>query len=183
MKTKIYGSVFAIAIFILFSAPTAHAASSYDFTCESPVTAVEQFDGEVKYDCLVKNTGDSYLELFYEITPEQNPIDSHVAVGFHPQPPRIYLEAGESQPITGFEAPPRVPAGKNEIRYSRVFTIRPAEKSAGAVTNKSITVSTIIIKDPLVDDARVSGKILDGKTGQAVKNANISFKYKNFERR
>jgi len=44
MKTKMYGSVFAIAIFIVFSTPTTYAASSYDFTCENPVTAAEQFD-------------------------------------------------------------------------------------------------------------------------------------------
>src|SRR3989344_6780129 len=122
---RTYGLVFAVIIFMLCTAGIAYATENFDFSCETPVTVTEQFDGEIKYNCIVKNTGDSFLQLHYETQPEQNPINPGLAIGFHSQPSNIFLEAGESQPIVGFEVPPRVPAGKNEIRFTRTITVRP----------------------------------------------------------
>ena len=170
-------------ILTILAASLAHAASSYDFSCETPVTVSEQFDGEVKYSCIVKNTGDSFLQLYYEVQPEQNPLDPHLAVGFHPQPPNIYLEAGEKQPIVGFEVPPRPPVGKSEISYTRTITVRLAKGFESKVESKQATITTIVKSQPLKDETRVSGKILDAQTEQPIQDADFFFKYKKFERR
>jgi len=177
------GIIFLFVILTILTASLAHAASSYDFSCETPVTVSEQFDGEVKYNCVVKNTGDSFLQLRYEVQPEQNPIDSHLAVGFHPQPSNIYLEAGEKQPIVGFEVPPRVPTGKSEISYTRTIIVRPAIGFENQVEAKQVIITTIVQNQPLKDETRVSGKILDAQTGQQIQDAEFFFKYKKFERR
>ena len=155
-------------------------AASYDFSCETPVIVSEQFDGEAKYTCAVKNTGDSFLKLRYDVQPEQNPINPGLAVGFHPQPSAIYLEAGETQLIAGFEVPPRVPPGQSEISYNRVITVHPLE---GKVESKEVTLTTIVKNLPLNDNAKVFGKILDAQTGQPIRDAEVFFKYKRFERR
>src|SRR3989344_103323 len=177
------GIIFLFVILTILTASLAHAASSYDFSCETPVTVSEQFDGEVKYNCVVKNTGDSFLQLRYEVQPEQNPIDSHLAVGFHPQPSNIYLEAGEKKPIVGFEVPPRVPTGKSEISYTRTIIVRPAMGFENQVEAKQVIITTIVQNQPLKDETRVSGKILDAQTGQQIQDAEFFFKYKKFERR
>ncbi|MEK6899920.1 MAG: WD40 repeat domain-containing protein, partial [Nanoarchaeota archaeon] len=117
----------------------------------------------------------------YEVQPEQNPIDPHLAVGFHPQPSKIFLDAGEEQPIVGFEVPPHVPAGRDEISYTRTFTIRPIKLNNAPTKQAAIT--TIINKDPLNEDAKVLGKILDAQTGQPIGTAKIFLKHKRFEGR
>ena len=174
--------VFVSAVFI-FQVGFVYAADSFDFSCETPVTANENFDGEVKYKCTVKNTGDSYLQLYYEVQPEQNPIDPNVAVGFHPQPPNIYLNPGETQLLAGFEVPPKVPSGQGEISYDRTFTIRPAKEFEGKVEDKQIIIKTIEKNPTLEKETRVFGKILDTQNGQPIADAEIFFKYKRFEGR
>lgn len=179
----INSGIFAIIILAIVTAGITHAAEGYDFSCETPVAVTEQFDGEIKYNCIVKNTGDSFLELYYEAQPESNPIDPRVAVGFHPQPPKIFLEAKEEQPIVGFEVPPRVPAGENEIRFTRIIAVYPATEFKSKVTAKEITITTIVKSQPLNDETKISGKILDARTGQPIADAEIFFKYRRFERK
>ena len=173
--------VFAVIIFMLYVAGIAYAAESFDFSCDTPVTVTEQFDGEIKYNCIVKNTGDSFLQLFYEAQPEQNPINPSLAVGFHPQPPNIFLEPGESQPIVGFEVPPRVPAGKNEISFTRTIAVKPAMEFEGKVKAKQLTLTTIVKSQQLNEETRVFGKVLDAQTRQPIADAEVFFKYKRFE--
>src|SRR3989338_6637362 len=180
---RIYGMVFAVIIFMLYAAGIAYAAENFDFSCDTPVTVIEQFDGEIKYNCIVKNTGDSFLQLFYETQPEQNPINPGLAIGFHPQPPNIFLEAGESQPIVGFEVPPRVPAGKNEISFTRAITVNPAREFEGKVKAKQLTITTIVKSQQLNDETRVFGKVLDAQTSQPIADAEVFFKHKRFERK
>src|SRR3989338_10102060 len=151
------------------------ASANFDFSCETPVTVTEQFDGEIKYSCMVKNTGDSFLTLRYEVQPEQNPINPNVAVGFHPKPSLIYLEAGESQPIVGFEVPPRV-MGK-EISYTRDIIVRDDNEA------KQITITTIIKNELLNEEAKIFGKVLDAQTSQPIVEAEIFLKYRRYEAR
>lgn len=179
---KRYIIFFAAFIFTVFAAGIANA-ESFDFNCETPVTVIEQFDGEIKYSCIVKNTGNSFLQLYYEVQPEQNPINPGLAVGFHPQPSSIFLEAGESQPIVGFEVPPRVPAGKDEIIFTRDITVRPAREFESKVQDKQITITTIVKSQPLEGETRIFGKVLDAQTGQPIADAEVFFKYKRFEGR
>jgi len=79
---RAYGLVFAVIIFMLYVVGIAYAAENFDFNCDTPVTVTEQFDGEIKYNCIVKNTGNSFLQLLYETQPEQNPINPGLAIGF-----------------------------------------------------------------------------------------------------
>ncbi|MBI4021463.1 MAG: PQQ-binding-like beta-propeller repeat protein [Candidatus Aenigmarchaeota archaeon] len=175
--------IFLVVILAASAADTAYAAESFDFSCETPVTVIQQFDGEIKYDCIVENTGDSFLQLYYEVQPEQNPINPGLAIGFHPQPSNIFLEAGEKQPIVGFEVPPQVPAGQNEISFERTITVRPAEGFENPVEARQATITTIVKDLPVNDETRVSGKILDAQTGQVIEDADLIFRYKKFERK
>ena len=50
-----YGTVFAVVMLMLVAANIAQAAESFDFSCDTPVTVIEQFDGEIKYNCIVKS--------------------------------------------------------------------------------------------------------------------------------
>src|SRR3989338_9409403 len=177
---RIYNMFLAVIIFMICAA-SAYAAESFDFSCDTPVTVTEQFDGEIKYNCIVKNTGNSFLQVFYETQPEQNPINPSLAVGFHPQPPNIFLEPGESQPIVGFEVPPRVPAGKNEISFTRTIAVKPAMEFEGKVKAKQLTLTTIVKSQQLNEETRVFGKVLDAQTRQPIADAEVFFKYKRFE--
>src|SRR3989344_1555972 len=166
-KMKAYGIVFAAIIFMACAA-SAYAAESFDFSCDTPVTVTEQFDGEIKYNCIVKNTGNSFLQLFYEAQPEQNPINPGLAIGFHPQPPNIFLEPGESQPIVGFEVPPRVPAGKDKIIFTRTIIVHPGREFEGKVEARQVTITTIVKSQQLNEETKVFGKILDARTEQPI---------------
>jgi|GEM_PF-6077061 outer membrane protein assembly factor BamB len=172
------GAGLLLLAFALF-ADAAYATYSFDFSCETPVEVNAELIGEIKYSCMVKNTGDSYLELGYQVQPEQNPIDPNVGIGFHPQPQKLYLQAGESQPITGFEVVPRISPG-SEKSFDRTFNIVPVGAQAEA---KQAVITTILKSRPLPEDARIFGNILDGETGKPVANAKISLKYKRFEPR
>ncbi len=178
---KAYGVVFAVIIFMVCAAGIVYAAESFDFSCDTPVTVTEQFDGEIKYNCIVKNTGNSFLQLFYEAQPEQNPINPGLAIGFHPQPSNIFLEAGESQPIVGFEVPPRVPAGKDEISFTRTIIVKPSREFESKVQAKQLTLTTIVKSQQLNEETKVFGKVLDAQTRQPIADAEVFFKYKRFE--
>ena len=169
-----------LVFFFVMSVGVALAAGNFDLSCDTPVTVVEQFDGEIKYHCTVKNTGASSLQLSYEAQPEQNPINPMLAVGFHPQPPVLYLEAGETQQIEGFEVPPRVPAGENQITFTRTIIVRPAD---GTADTKQAVITTVVKSEQLNEESSVFGKILDARTKQPVRDSEVLFKYKRLERR
>ena len=169
-----------LVFFFIMSVSAVLAASSFELSCDTPVTVVEQFDGEIKYHCIVKNTGASSLQLRYEAQPEQNPINPMLAVGFHPQPSVLYLEAGETQQIEGFEVPPRVPAGENQITFTRTIIVRPAD---GTADTKQAVITTIVKSEQLNEESAVFGKILDAQTKQPIRDAEVFFKYKRLERR
>ena len=80
MKKNIIKTIILLFIAVYMIAPLAYALSDFDLSCESPVTAVRELDGEIKYRCEVTNKGSSNLELRYEVD-ARNPIDQDPAAG------------------------------------------------------------------------------------------------------